>query len=125
MRIRYKLLAFALANAAVAPVHATSSSFDEAYQAGSFYSTDTTGQVFADLCGRNWTAGYIDPCGLYLIGVIDALAITHKICPAFGVRNRQLQEMAYRSVMDQPDKWHTPAISIIEPELAAAFPCPQ
>lgn len=88
------------------------------------YNSGTTGDKLMQVCGSQiWTPGKYDPCGSYLLGLIDGLAIAGAFCPRSGVQNHQLEQIAFNAVRDQPQRWDMPAISLIWGALAKEFPC--
>lgn len=90
----------------------------------SFYFTGTTGAKLMEVCGSQiWTPGQYDPCGSYLLGLIDGLANTGAICPPNGVGNVQLEQIAFNYVKDNPELWHMPAVVLVRTRLAQLYPC--
>lgn len=91
------------------------------------FASRTTGSKLMTICGNNWEAGKYDPCGAYLIGLIDGIGIAgdHLCPPNADAIIDQMSTIAYRAVKSQPEKWHFPANWIIKEELVKHFGCKQ
>ena len=55
-------------------------------EAYGFWNSDTTGNKLTEICSKDWQPGYFDPCGAFLLGVVDGLAIGRVICPPGDVK---------------------------------------
>lgn len=88
-----------------------------------FYNSGTTGTILSEICTKKFEPVRYDPCGSYLMGVIDGLGFSIVYCPPPEVKNRQLMQIAYKAVMDSPEEWHQPAVYLIERAFVRAFPC--
>ena len=76
---------------------------------GPMYFSGTTGTVFMQICkSQLWQPGDYDPCGSYLLGLIDAYANAGVLCPRAGVGNRQMEQIAFNYVRDHPEHWQYP-----------------
>ena len=86
--------------------------------------SSTNGSQVMSLCGQTWEYGKYDPCGSYLMGVIDALSVSRVFCPPDGGGlQRQLSTLAYGAIKADPARWHQPATFLIAEKLGDAFPC--
>ena len=72
--------------------------------ARSMYYSGTTGTVFMEICkSQLWQPGNYDPCGSYLVGLIDGYANAGVLCPPPGVGNRQMEQITFNYVRDHPE----------------------
>ena len=87
------------------------------------YFSGTTGTIFMEICkSQLWQPGNYDPCGSYLLGLIDAYANAGVLCPPEGVGNRQMEQIAFNYVRDHPEFWQYP-MSVIIRDALAAYAC--
>ena len=83
------------------------------------YYSGTTGSLFMEICkSQVWQPGNYDPCGSYLLGLIDAYANADILCPPNGVGNRQMEQIAFNYVRDHPERWQYPMSVTIRVALA-------
>lgn len=89
----------------------------------SFYFTGTTGTILMQVCPAIWKPGNYDPCGAYLLGMIDGLSAGRWICPSTGASNMQLEQIAFDAVKSTPERWNEPAVRLIGEKLGRLYPC--
>jgi hypothetical protein len=88
-----------------------------------YWQSGTSGSVLMGLC-ETWQPGRYDPCGAYLVGLIDGVALGRLFCPPDGATSRQFQQIIIDYIKARPQQWHYPAGMMAATALAEAFPCP-
>lgn len=83
----------------------------------------TSGAILIDLCPTDRQAGFYDPCGGLLIGMIDGLSAGGVYCPPANFTTSQGEAIILSYVRENPEKWHQPAALLAFQALKRAFPC--
>lgn len=103
----------------LAPIHDANAQLTN----GLIWSSETDGAKLMQLCGGDWEFGSYDPCGSYLVGLIDGLAAGRVFCPGARVGAMQLSTIAYRHLAASPEEWDKPASVIVGRKLGEIYPC--
>jgi hypothetical protein len=87
------------------------------------FSGVTTG-ILADIC-RTHESLKLDPCGAYILGVTDELAVSGRSCRPVNTTsgNLQVEAIVLKYLRDHPERWDRPAMAEVDRALALAFPC--
>jgi hypothetical protein len=70
-----------------------------------------------------WQPGKYDPCGSLIIGTIDGLSFSGAVCLPFDSNNRQLAQIVFNYLRDNPERWNRPFIELVHERLLALYPC--
>lgn len=83
----------------------------------------TTAQLAQDCRGKD-TEADADFCTGYIMGVFDALSLSHQICPS-PARASTIQTVAAarKYLRTHKKKWSTAPSFVVRDALKAAFPC--
>lgn len=84
----------------------------------------TTGEMLNRMCNKNPVDGRTyNPCTSYILGIVDGLAISNRVCLPSGATTDQIVQVAVKHLRNTPERWHLHATDLLEEALVSAFPC--
>lgn len=66
----------------------------------------------------------LDPCNTYIVATADALALGELICPKYSdTYTLMIVGLVRKAILENPQNWDQPPVSLIYKALVAHFPC--